>query len=116
MKIITLGFLLFFTIPLNAQLYSINKKLENKSIEGIKQFLIDELDGLNQPAISLELAFSKNTKHTKQFLFAVYYQNLPIYNHTIKISLDANFNILSVKKECPYLSLLENYTVENEVN
>lgn len=116
MKIIILGFLLFFTIPLNAQLYSINKKLENKSIEGIKQFLIDELDGLNQPAISLELAFSKNTKHTKQFLFAVYYQNLPIYNHTIKISLDANFNILSVKKECPYLSLLENYTVENEVN
>jgi len=116
MKIITLGFLLFFTIPLNAQLYSINKKLENKSIEGIKQFLIDELDGLNQPAISLELAFSKNTKHTKQFLFAVYYQNLPIYNHIIKISLDANFNILSVKKECPYLSLLENYTVENEVN
>ena len=116
MKITTLGFLLFFTIPLNAQLYSINKKLENKSIEGIKQFLIDELDGLNQPAISLELAFSKNTKHTKQFLFAVYYQNLPIYNHTIKISLDANFNILSVKKECPYLSLLENYTVENEVN
>ena len=116
MKIITLGFLLFFAIPLNAQLYSINKKLENKSIEGIKQFLIDELDGLNQPAISLELAFSKNTKHTKQFLFAVYYQNLPIYNHTIKISLDAKFNILSVKKECPYLSLLENYTVENEVN
>jgi hypothetical protein len=116
MKIITLGFLLFFTIPLNAQLYSINKKLENKSIGGIKQFLIDELDGLNQPAISLELAFSKNTKHTKQFLFAVYYQNLPIYNHIIKISLDANFNILSVKKECPYLSLLENYTVENEVN
>lgn len=116
MKIIILGFLLFFAIPLNAQLYSINKKLENKSIEGIKQFLIDELDGLNQPAISLELAFSKNTKHTKQFLFAVYYQNLPIYNHTIKISLDANFNILSVKKECPYLSLLENYTVENELN
>lgn len=116
MKIIILGFLLFFAITLNAQLYSINKKLENKSIEGIKQFLIDELDGLNQPAISLELAFSKNTKHTKQFLFAVYYQNLPIYNHTIKISLDANFNILSVKKECPYLSLLENYTVENELN
>ena len=116
MKIIILGFLLFFAIPLNAQLYSINKKLENKSIEGIKQFLIDELDDLNQPTISLELAFSKNTKHTKQFLFAVYYQNLPIYNHTIKISLDANFNILSVKKECPYLSLLENYTVENEVN
>jgi len=116
MKIIILGFLLFFAIPLNAQLYSINKKLENKSIEGIKQFLIDELDDLNQPTISLELAFSKNTKHTKQFLFAVYYQNLPVYNHTIKISLDANFNILSVKKECPYLSLLENYTVENEVN
>ena len=116
MKIIILGFLLFFAIPLNAQLYSINKKLENKSIEGIKQFLIDELDDLNQPTISLELAFSKNTKRTKHFLFAVYYQNLPIYNHTIKISLDENFNILSVKKECPYLSLLENYTVENEVN
>ena len=116
MKIIILGFLLFFTIPLNAQLYSINKKLENKSIEGIKQFLIDELDDLNQPTISLELAFSKNTKRTKHFLFAVYYQNLPIYNHTIKISLDENFNILSVKKECPYLSLLENYTVENELN
>ncbi len=116
MKIIILGFLLFFAIPLNAQLYSINKKLENKSIEGIKQFLIDELDDLNQPTISLELAFSKNTKRTKHFLFAVYYQNLPIYNHTIKISLDENFNILSVKKECPYLSLLENYTVENELN
>ena len=116
MKIIILGFLLFFTIPLNAQLYSINKKLENKSIEGIKQFLIDELDDLNQPTISLELAFSKNTKRTKHFLFAVYYQNLPIYNHTIKISLDENFNILSVKKECTYLSLLENYTVENELN
>ena len=116
MKIIILGFLLFFTIPLNAQLYSINKKLENKSIEGIKQFLIDELDDLNQPTISLELAFSKNTKRTKHFLFAVYYQNLPIYNHTIKISLDENFNILSVKNECPYLSLLENYTVENELN
>ena len=116
MKIIILGFLLFFTIPLNAQLYSINKKLENKSIEGIKQFLIDELDDLNQPTISLELAFSKNTKRTKHFLFAVYYQNLPIYNNTIKISLDENFNILSVKKECPYLSLLENYTVENELN
>ena len=116
MKIIILGFLLFFAITLNAQLYSINKKLENKSIEGIKQFLIDELDDLNQPTISLELAFSKNTKRTKHFLFAVYYQNLPIYNHTIKISLDENFNILSVKKECPYLSLLENYTVENELN
>ncbi len=51
MKIIILGFLLFFAIPLNAQLYSINKKLENKSIEGIKQFLIDELDDLNQPTI-----------------------------------------------------------------
>lgn len=116
MKVILLGFLLLFTVPLNAQLYSINKKLENKSIEGIKQFLIAELDGLNQKDISLEFTFSKHTKHTKHFLFTVCFQNVPIYNHTIKISLDNQFNILSVKKECPNLALLESYNVENELN
>jgi hypothetical protein len=105
MKVILLGFLLLFTVPLNAQLYSINKKLENKSIEGIKQFLIAELDGLNHKDISLEFTFSKHTKHTKHFLFTVCFQNVPIYNHTIKISLDNQFNILSVKKECPNLAL-----------
>ncbi len=107
MKILITGLILLFTVPLHAQLYSINKKLENKSIEGIKQFLVNELDDLNQNGISLELAFAKNTRYYKHFLFTVFYQAVPIYNHTIKVSLDAHFNIISIKKECPNLALLE---------
>jgi hypothetical protein len=116
MKILITGLILLFTVPLHAQLYSINKKLENKSIEGIKQFLVNELDDLNQNGISLELAFAKNTRYSKHFLFTVSYQAVPIYNHTIKVSLDAHFNIISIKKECPNLALLKNYFVETELS
>lgn len=106
---------ILISVQLNAQLFTATKNIEYKNELGIKSFLKTEFEELNQKYISLELLVQKNTKHAKHYQYHVLYQNIPIYNHTIKVSVDNNFDIIAIKKECDYLDLLENYSSEIEL-
>ena len=115
MKTLFALLVILISVQLNAQLFTGSKKIEYKNELGIKSFLKAEFNELNQSDISLELAIYKNTKHAKHYQYHVLYQNIPIYNHTIKVSVDNNFDIIAIKKESEYLDLLENYPSEVEI-
>lgn len=112
----TIFFFLFisFVIPLNAQIYSPNKTIQNKNEKGIQDYLFAEFIELNQPSISLQLTYRKNTKHAQYFSYEILYKQLPIFNNSIKLVVDNYYKVISIKKEINQILVLDNFNFDSE--
>ena len=103
-KIITL--FLFLAISISASwgqtgLYFPKHELENTDEATLRKFIIDYFQDFQQGDMDVALQIQKYSEHMKHFTFAVTMQGYEILHATIKLNINSQNQIVSVKYEGP---------------
>jgi len=96
-------------------LYFPDQTLVQLNEHSVKNYLKKYFPELANPDIDLDLEFERNTNASHHYTFSVLYRQIPLLHSTIKVNTDNKGRIFSIKKEVMDLSLLINYSPENEL-
>ena len=92
-----------------------NIKLGNDDPEAVKNLLIKKIKELQNPQSSLKLSYNKTSPVGNHYTYQQYYNNIPVYNASIKASLDNEKNIYVIINETVDLSFLNPSTIKSQV-
>ena len=90
-------------------------KLGSDDVEAVKAHLTSTIKELQAPETSLKLSLDKTSPVGKHYTFQLYYNNIPVYNATIKVALDNEKNIYLIVNELVDVSFLNLSTIKAQV-
>ncbi len=90
-------------------------KLGSDDPEVVKAYLMNTIKELKVPHTSLQLSYSQTSLVGKHFTYQLYYNNIPVYNATIKAALDNAKDISLIINETVDVSFLNLSTINAQV-
>lgn len=119
MKTFLLLVLITCIYPAQAQdvnaMYFPTKKMNPFNDETIRQYLTSYFSDLQNDDIQLHQTFQRSTKASSHFTYEILYKQIPVFQSCVKLNMDADGKILSIKKEHIDLSVLKNYDPSEEL-
>ncbi|MCC6447518.1 MAG: T9SS type A sorting domain-containing protein [Chitinophagaceae bacterium] len=100
---------------MDAQLIFPKSSVQLFSENEIRFFLKNTQKELESPHVDLQLKYKKKSKMAIHYLFELSYQKYPIFNSSIKINLDNQGRVLSIKKENTHTDELHKINFQNEI-
>lgn len=90
-------------------------KLSSDDPETVKSLLIKRIKELQQRGVSLKLVYNTTSPGGKHYTYQQLYNDIPVYNASIKASVDNEKNINVIINETVDLSFLKTSTIKSQV-
>lgn len=91
-------------------------KLAQVNNEAITQFLMSYFNDLQDDDIQLHPTFQRSTKVSSHYTYEILYKQIPLFQSCVKVNIDANGQVISIKKEHFDLALLKHYDPSVDIN